>query len=770
MACLGVAARDGFLLYHYMIEVFSVVVACGVLLLCWRPHRGFRNGIVITLSVACLVVGCISVLHTLAHEGMGILPDHSGASSAAHCSSARYWESSVILLVCVFLFIHAMMRQHRSQEALRLSEQRFRDISEAAGDFIWEVDPQGLYTYVSRACQTLLNYDEHEVVGKLHFYDLHPEQGRDAFRQEAFKVFARKEAFIALYNRIVTKDGQVKDVLTNGLPILGDDGRLLGYRGSDHDITEQRRAEIALAEEAARRRLLFEQSRDGIVVLDQDGRVYEANQQYAAMTGYSLDELRHLYVWDWDANSTPDELLEKIRLVDRAGDHFETRHRRKDGTCYDVEISTSGTMWAGQKLVLCICRDISKRKEAELALVHAKAVAEAANRTKSEFLANMSHEIRTPMTAILGFSDLLLAPSISDAERLEYVEFIRKNGQALLELINSILDLSRIEADRLQLEKQDCQLQSIIDEVMATAAPLASKKSLHLEMTYRSSVPEIIHTDALRLRQILINLVGNAIKFTERGAVLIDISTLSEKDSPTMVRFAVTDTGIGIPREKICVLFTPFMQVDGSATRRYGGTGLGLAISKRLAEALDGSLTVVSEPGSGSTFTLTLPAGSPSGANPAPVAPTPARRSQCAVGNEPQVLHGRVLLAEDVPDCQFIISQLLHQVVDQVEIAADGRIACQMALQSQAEGNPFDVIFMDIQMPTMNGYAATRHLRRHGWQGPIVAVTAHAMVGDREKCLEEGCDDYVSKPIDVARLREILEHLLLQDASSLCTQ
>jgi PAS domain S-box-containing protein len=672
----------------------------------------------------------------------------------------RYVESLAVLAACVGLFTYALIQQNRGQDALRLSEQRFRDIGEAAGEFLWEVDAQGRYTYASQACRTMLDYTEDEIVGKLHFYDLHPEEGRDAFRRAAFEVFQRKGKFVDLHNRVVTKDGRVLDVLTNGVPILGDDGRLLGYRGSDHNITERKRAEDALAEEASRRRLLFEQSRDGIVVLDENGKVYEANQQYATMLGYSLAELQNLHVWDWDLQWTPEQLREQIRLVERVGDFFETRHRRKDGTWYDVEISTSGILCAGQKLILCICRDISKRKEAEQALRQAKAAAEAANRAKSTFLTNMSHEIRTPMTAILGFSDLLLLASLSEQKRLNCVEAIRRNGRALLELINGILDLSRVEAERLQLEKKDCPLRPIVDAVVSTARPLADKQGLLLEVDYQPPLPETLHTDKLRLHQILMNLVGNAIKFTEQGTVQIEVRYVGENHGAGRIEFAVSDTGIGIPADKLGELFTPFMQVDESTSRRYGGTGLGLAISWRLAEALGGRLTVSSELGEGSTFTLILPAGSLPESSRRPACPVAVRESEGFSGEELPVMQGRILLAEDDPDIQFVVAQFLQLMKLQVDIAQDGRVACQMAQRSQAETAPYDLILMDIQMPDMDGYEATRYLRRHGWQGPIVALTAHAMLGDRERCLAEGCNDYLAKPIELAQLQEVTSRYL----------
>jgi PAS domain S-box-containing protein len=254
------------------------------------------------------------------------------------------------------------LAEHEAQAALAASERRFRDISEATSEFMWEVDCTGLYSYANHACRALLGYAPEELVGHLHFYDLYPSAGRDEFRRQAFEVFARKGAFIGLESQAVTKDGRVVERRTNGVPILDANGVVIGYRGSDQDITERRHAEAAVARDAERRRVLFEQSRDGIVVLDWNGKVYEANRRYAEMLGYTPEELRELHVWDWDTRWTREQLLEQIRVLGKGGDHFETRHRRKDGSFYDVEISTSATYWDGEKLVLCICRDVSQRR------------------------------------------------------------------------------------------------------------------------------------------------------------------------------------------------------------------------------------------------------------------------------------------------------------------------------------------------------------------------------------------------------------------------
>jgi PAS domain S-box-containing protein len=396
--------------------------------------------------------------------------------------------------------------------------------------------------------------------------------------------------------------------------------------------------------------------------------------------------------------------------------------------------------------------------QAENELREKRREAVAASRAKSEFLANMSHEIRTPMTAILGFTELLMTPDLAPGEQQEFLDGIHRNGKALLELINGILDLSRIEADKLTLEKKPCALRQILDDVLLMMRPPAAEKGLRLEADYAAEVPETIHTDGPRLRQILTNLVGNAVKFTACGGVQIDVRGVP---GTGRIQFAVRDTGIGIPPDKIPELFQPFTQVDGSATRRYGGAGLGLAISRRLAEALGGDITVSSRLGAGTTFVLSIDAGLCVAAPTAAVTPWANEPRPSRAKDRPR-FQGRVLLAEDVPGLQMMISRLLGRLNLQVEIADDGQMACAMVEKSQAEGTPFDLILMDIQMPVMNGLQATQWLRDHEWKGPIVALTAHAMVGDRERYLNAGCDDYLSKPIQNEQLHEVLGRYLVR--------
>ena len=399
--------------------------------------------------------------------------------------------------------------------------------------------------------------------------------------------------------------------------------------------------------------------------------------------------------------------------------------------------------------------------EAEFARISA----ESANRTKSEFLANMSHEIRTPMTAIIGYADLMLDPTQRPSDRVDGIQVIRRNAEHLLCILNDILDLSKIEAGKLQVESIGCSPLALAREVRHLAQMNAMNKGLKLHVEPVFPLPKSIVCDPVRLRQILLNLVGNAVKFTEAGSVTIRISCTP--DRPACLMFEVIDTGIGMTPEQLGTLFQPFTQADTSATRRFGGTGLGLTISRRLARMLGGDLVVTSRAGSGSTFTLTVNAGNLDGVSMLTGEADDAEDTRWQLNTETQTandanqpLRARILLAEDGSDNQRLIGFLLRRSGATVDIAGDGRSAVKMALGSmhgRRDGDPerpYDLILMDMQMPELDGYGAASLLRQKGYSGSIIALTAHAMAGDKEKCLAAGCDDYLTKPVDHARLIE----------------
>jgi CheY-like chemotaxis protein/HPt (histidine-containing phosphotransfer) domain-containing protein len=374
----------------------------------------------------------------------------------------------------------------------------------------------------------------------------------------------------------------------------------------------------------------------------------------------------------------------------------------------------------------------------------------------------MSHEIRTPMTAILGYADLLTHPTQSDEERRRCIQTIRRNGEHLLAVINDILDVSKIEAGKMTVEKIAASPSQVINDVAALMKVRAMDKNLAFDVRYIGPIPQTIQSDPTRLRQILMNLIGNAIKFTHRGSIklLVSMADAVEATYPRL-RFDVIDTGVGMTPEQQTLLFRPFAQADSSTTRKFGGTGLGLTISKRLAVMLGGDLTVRSEAGMGSTFSLTVHTGSLTGVPMLDAPRAMADSSETASSRFEHVrLSGRVLLAEDGPDNRVLITFYLRQAGLDVEEVENGKLARDHALDALRRGNPYDLILMDMQMPELDGYGATAALREGGYRSPIVALTAHAMGGDREKCLAAGCDDFAVKPIDHVALMSTLRKFL----------
>jgi signal transduction histidine kinase/CheY-like chemotaxis protein/HPt (histidine-containing phosphotransfer) domain-containing protein len=386
----------------------------------------------------------------------------------------------------------------------------------------------------------------------------------------------------------------------------------------------------------------------------------------------------------------------------------------------------------------------------------AKEAAETASRAKSDFLANMSHEIRTPLNGILGFAAVLMnEPDTEPATQHEYLQTIHDSGRHLATLINDILDLSKIESEQVTIEHTRCSPHEIVAETVSILRVRAQERGLNLEYFWKSDVPESIETDPNRLRQILMNLIGNAIKFTEVGSVQV-AARLQQGDDPRLV-IDVIDTGVGIRPECLRTIFDPFVQADSSITRRFGGTGLGLSISRKLSRLLGGELTVNSEPGRGSIFTVTIPTGPLDdvsmlrgslsdmlGEPPAAVRQTPHRLPPC-----------QILLVEDGVTNRKLISLVLERAGATVRCAENGRAGVEAAEQGS-----FDLILMDMQMPVMDGYSAARELRWRGHATPILALTAHAMRGDMQNCLDAGCTAYLSKPIDPSKLLEAIADLL----------
>ena len=398
--------------------------------------------------------------------------------------------------------------------------------------------------------------------------------------------------------------------------------------------------------------------------------------------------------------------------------------------------------------------EVTQRKKTEGKLRQAQKEADAATSAKSQFLASMSHEIRTPMNAIIGFSDMLADEDLNRKQK-ENVNIIRESASSLLNLINDILDFSKIEAGQLNVEITDCSLGKLLNSLESMMKPQAMQKSLDFQIGQGNDLPAHIQSDPYRLQQCLVNLVSNAIKFTDQGHVYVETS-LHEGNNQHLIRFDVEDTGIGIPQQNQATVFESFTQADGSIARKYGGTGLGLTITRQLAELLGGELTLTSEPGKGSIFSLVIPTGVDMSKQVLIDRHNEIDHSAEESGKmEPRGFSGKVLVVEDVETNQILIEMMLSKMGLEVTIAEDGNQALQKVLSQS-----FDLILMDMQMPHMNGYEATRVLRRQGYKTPIVALTADAMKGDDQKCMEAGCDGYLTKPIDRRELPRMLAKYL----------
>lgn len=438
---------------------------------------------------------------------------------------------------------------------------------------------------------------------------------------------------------------------------------------------------------------------------------------------------------------------------------IECRIRRADGQMRwhwvravpEIDGTDRVIAWIGT------CVDIHDRKLVEKELLEAKKMAVSANIAKTQFLANMSHEIRTPLSAILGFAELLLNPHLSYEERVQNINTICRSGEQLLKIIDEILDISKVEAGYLEIEKMDVDIAPVLNDLKTLMGLKAQAKGVGLEFKLISPIPQRVTTDPTRLRQILMNMISNALKFTKLGKVTLEVEWIKEG---SVFRFRVRDTGMGIEKEQAEKLFQPFVQVDSSTTRRFGGTGLGLALSRRLAQALGGNVYLESsEIGVGSVFVVDIQA--------PPVTEAPFLKSleelpapplkTDAVEKEESLEGVKVLLVEDAPINQILIGRFLTGAGAQVDFAENGLEGVRKALSGD-----YGVVLMDIQMPQMDGYEATATLRKQGYPRPIIALTAHALKEDRDRCLQVGCTDHLTKPIDRKRLLSQIAHLAHQ--------
>jgi len=650
------------------------------------------------------------------------------------------------------------------------SDQRLRHLSlaiEQSPVSVIITDTAGRICYVNSRFVELTGYSQEEVEGQNPRFLRSGRTAPETYRELWASITAGKEWHGEFLNK--KKNGDLFWESVSISPIVGEDGGISHFLAVKENITERKRSEAFLRQESEKLRSFYKLCPLGISLRDlKTGRFVDFNDAMLASTGYSEEEFRLLATH----NLIPPEYIERetrellhVRETGRFGP-LEKEYIRRDGSRYPVLVN--GVLVrdvAGNELLWSVVQDFSERKQLEQSLVEARNCAEAANRSKSEFLANMSHEIRTPLTAIIGMTHLLLETPLTPGQQ-EYAGIIHSSGESLLALLNDILDISKIEARKLDLEALDFDPARVLQDAIRLFAPAASEKGLELDCVTSGDLPALLRGDPGRLRQILANLLGNAIKFTGRGGVSVLVEIASEDAGRVTLRLSVTDTGVGIPRDKQAAIFSPFAQADGSTARVWGGTGLGLAISKQLAELLGGTIGVSSEPGHGSTFWFTAvfekpatngrerPAKEP---NVPPI--RPARRPPEQLRN-----HSCVLIVEDHFANQLLAQRLVEKAGYRSRVANNGREALD-ALAS----DDCDLVLMDCKMGEMDGFEATRRIRDpqsnvRNHDLPIIAMTAGAMSGDRERCLNAGMNDYLSKPLNPGELARALDRWLGFDA------
>ncbi|MCZ8104122.1 MAG: PAS domain S-box protein [Burkholderiales bacterium] len=622
-------------------------------------------------------------------------------------------------------------------------------------------DTEGRILYANEKFCALTGYTHEELVGTHHRIvssGVHPPE----FYATLWRTIASGQVWHGeICNR--SKSGALHWVDASIVPLAGADGRPERYIAIRTDITERKRIESTLREQVRFWNELLDAIPVAIYFKDAQGRFLGMNRALEWL--FDIDRRSAIGRTSAQVFSDgyADEHIERDRelLARPSRQSYEMEMPLPDGTPRTLYYSKASMTDAGGAVtgMIGVIFDTTERKVLERRLEDAKDAAEGANRAKSQFLANMSHEIRTPMNGIIGMTDLVLDTRLSAVQR-DYVETVRQSADALMEIINDLLDLSKIEAGRLELESIDFELRELLDHLAKPIALSAQRKGLALRLELGAALPRISRGDPVRLRQVRVTLLGNAGKFTERGAVTLAVDSrdagpsLLGEPRALWLDCEVRDTGLGIPADKLDLIFDAFAQADSSTTRRFGGTGLGLAITRRIVEAMGGEIGVASMPGEGSRFRFSIrllegmaPADAPA-ASTGPRHAVPARAL-------------RVLLAEDNPVNQKLAQLMLQRLGHASVVAGNGEEAVALVARE-----PFDLVLMDMQMPVVDGIEATRRIRATGATLPIVAMTANAMEADRVRCIEAGMNGFLAKPvrgpelaavIDAARLPDVVE-------------
>jgi PAS domain S-box-containing protein len=633
-------------------------------------------------------------------------------------------------------------------------ESKYLDLLNAAADVVVILQDEKV-AFINATVAELFGYSVEEVVGRPYLEFVTSDEHETSLKRYRGMLEGMPEK-AAQEITVHARDGSTRTIEFTET--------LVEYRGRPaamvigRDITERRRVEEALRESEARYRAVFESATDALLIqkINPDGspgRFIEANDFACRRLGYTRKELFELSPFDIASPNEPINFPSLATELFSKGHHsFEARVVAKDGREIPAEIILRLFEFQGQSMVLVNSRDITARKRYEEELRRAKEMAEAANRAKAEFLTNMGHELRTPLSGAMGMLELLLATPL-DSQQQQYARTAQHSVGALLTVMSDLLEFSKLEAGKLFINPTGFDLRQAVEDVVQILVMKASEKGIRLTVNYPPQAPRKLIGDARRIRQVLMNLLDNAVKFTDFGR--IDVRVSGERLSPqeARVEIGVEDTGIGIPEDTLGRVFEKFTQADASASRRHGGTGLGLAIARQLVELMGGQIHATSRLGSGSRlwFELTLPLKQPetdAGEDATHRPPPPAK----AKGNHPR----RVLVVEDDQVNQEVAATILRRLGCRVDAAGGGQQAITMATETN-----YDLIFMDCQMPEIDGFEATAEIRRretaNNHRARIVAMTAHTLAEDRQRCLNSGMDDYLAKPATLEDFEAVLQ-------------
>ncbi|MGA2232115.1 MAG: response regulator, partial [Tepidisphaeraceae bacterium] len=646
----------------------------------------------------------------------------------------------------------------RLEQDLRESEHRWRSLTEALPQLVWSATPDGACDYFSTQWTQHTGVPESDLLGWRWMETLHPDD-REPTRQFWTDSVAGRGPYDVEY-RVRRADGVYRWFKTRGTPIRDSEGKIFKWFGTCTDITDAKQIAAEHQRLSNQLRLLLETTDQGIYGIDQEGRCTFINRAAAAMLGYSPEELlgrgmhRLIHHSREDGSYYPDSQCPIYRVLREGGGCRLTQEAlwRKDGTSFPAEYSSAPIIHEGarQGAVVTIT-NIAERKNAEQELRKAKEVAESANRAKDEFLANVSHEIRTPMNAILGMTELALGSLLTESQR-QILTTVKSAADNLLAILNDLLDFSKIEAGKMELNSTAFSLRTSVGDTVRTMAIRADRKALELICDVQPDVPDALVGDAGRLRQVLLNLIGNAIKFTDKGEVVVQVNVVSNIPGDDVeLMFTIRDTGIGIPREKHTAIFRAFEQEDSSTTRKYGGTGLGLTIAAQLAALMGGKITVDSEPGRGSTFQFTARFGRSS-----------KRNGSSAAASPDPLLDLRVLVVDDNATNRHILKEWLDNWRMQPEAVGDGASAVDAITRAAASGKPYSLVLLDGRMPDTDGLTLAGQIRHRTGDSStrFIILSSDAGTARTARAREFGICAHLLKPVQQSELLEVIREVM----------